>query len=86
MWEIFTNNSYAPLRKDIRVGNCPEYVSSLQILEEIELAIKPKSTGLDYEHLPNKSWLVNVLYTLKPSHKFFCYSKSQNDQETKIEK
>ena len=33
---------------------------------------------MDEDHLPEKEWLVNVLYTINPDHKVFIYSKSKS--------
>jgi len=34
--------------------------------------------GFDEEHLPEKTWLMNVLFTKNPNHKTFKYVKNQN--------
>ena len=30
-----------------------------------------KTLGMDLEHLPNKQWLKDVMYSLNPGHKIF---------------
>ena len=55
-----------------------------QTKEEIFLEIlkmNPGLMGFDMESLPDKQWLLNVLYTLKHNHKFFYEPISELTRE-----
>jgi len=52
----------------------------------LEEELGEKTSGLDLDHLAERSWFVNVLYTVKPEHSFFQYSQAQSKQEQMMEK
>ena len=70
--------AYVPKRSKVSVGHIPEKVSKFDLLDAIEEILKPlnKSTCLNLDHMPDRIWLVNVLYTIKPDHQYFKYSKA----------
>jgi len=41
--------------------------------------------NLDWQHMPDREWLINNLYTLKTDHKFFKYGKANDEKEQKQE-
>ena len=52
----------------MKVGFIPDYVSKIDLHEEIERIIKPKTLGMDIDHMPDRTFLVNTLKTIKPNH------------------
>ena len=63
------------MRKDIKIGFCIEKVSKIDLVEYLEEEVKPKTLGLKEDYLPEKQWLVNILYTENSDHKVFKYIK-----------
>ena len=56
--------------ESMKTGKLLRSATVLELIEEIgKLAGKP--LGFDIFTAPDKDWLVNVLYTLKPTHPFF---------------
>ena len=41
------------------------------IEEEIQKSGKQISIGMDKDHLPDRSWLVNILHLINPKHSYF---------------
>ena len=41
--------------------------------------------NLDWQHMPNREWLVNTLFTLKPEHEFFSVGKGIKPEDKKKE-
>lgn len=56
------------MREDIKVGRCKEKVSKVLLHEYLEAEIQPKTLGMDEDHLPEKTWLMNTLFTLNSNH------------------
>ena len=60
-----SEETYRHYRKDDHV-----VATKQELINEIEHIIKPKKLGFDAE-MPNKEWLVDCLYSIKPTHQFF---------------
>ncbi len=56
---------------DIKIGRCKGKQTKIRLLELLEEELGEETTGLDEEHLPDKPWMMNILYTLDPQHDVF---------------
>jgi len=71
LWKVFTKQVYCPMSKDVKIGRCKEKKSKIALLEYLEEDLNPETVGMDEEHLPEKSWLSNTLFTINPNHDAF---------------
>ena len=69
-------------RSKVKVGWLPDFVSKQRLVEAIEECLKKNkellvyTLGLDEDHMPNKEWLINYLYSLNSKHSFFSKSNA----------
>jgi len=74
--------------EDVKFRNCfAKNVSKQEIFEQVKLATRHKRMlpwGFDENSLPNTSWLLHILATYNPEHKWF--SKGYVAPKKKVEK
>jgi hypothetical protein len=68
---VLTGKFFSLKRDQVKIPFPTKKASKLDILRHITDAIKPKELGLKITHLPNRSWMETVLFTVKPDHSLF---------------
>jgi hypothetical protein len=70
LYGVIMGNYFGIQKTDIRVGHIFKYVSKVDLYFELKNTTA-KELGFDLNSLPNKSWILDVLFTLNPNHPFF---------------
>lgn len=66
-------------RKDMRPApSLKEKVSCSDLFDEISKILAGKNLGFDYNNLPDKQYLCDVLFSLKNDHPFFTINSEFN--------
>ena len=84
MLSMIMGQTYCPKYKDIKVKTCPKRPYRIILVTEINKEIESQISSekeLVYTstRLPDLNWLLTVLSTLNPNHKFF--QKSYNPEK-----
>ena len=77
LWDLFTGKCFRIKRNDLKKGILFKKVSKKFLFEELNDKI-PK-LGFTSEKLPDKQWMVDILFTVDPKNNVF--SKGRNEIE-----
>jgi len=69
--QVMKNEIKRFLRAEIKICYFTQSHSKRELLEELGKACNPHKLGLTEKTMPDKEWLVNCLFHLKPDHSFF---------------
>ena len=76
MEKVRAGELWCPKDHHIKFRNCaepPSHAEVLRIFEEELAAANDKDVGIDpdHKHVPDKKWMLDLISTLKPSHRLF---------------
>jgi len=75
MLDIKDGVTWCPLYEDVRIRPCPRKPLKQLIIQEVKNELKKKdgnlSNWIDEKHQPDVEWLLVILATLNPEHRYF---------------
>jgi len=69
LWGVFTGANFWIKQLEIKVGTLMKKVTKVDLFQEICSVCS--NFGFTISKLPEKVWMTNILFTLKPNHFFF---------------
>ena len=76
MLDIKDSKIWCPRYDYLKIRPCPRRPLKQYILEEVHLELdkfnEKRKTGIDEKHQPDIEWLLVVLATLNPEHRYFA--------------
>ena len=77
LWNVFMGDCFRIKRENVKKGVTFKRISKKELFFRINLLIK--NFGFTNEKIPEKDWLIDILYTIDPNNEVF--SKSKNEIE-----
>jgi hypothetical protein len=75
LWDIFTQKSFRIQRSELKKGVLFRKVSKKYLFEELNRVIQ--NLGFTSEKLPDKEWMVDLLFTVDPKNNIFLKGGNQ---------
>ena len=79
--DIFTKKIFSIRRKEVRIGFAFKKLSKAKLIDILEPLANSKPIGFDELSPPDRTWLINCIYTLKPEHSIFKYNATEVEIE-----
>jgi len=77
LWNVFTGACFRIKRANVKKGFIFKKISKKELFEIVNLQVP--HLGFSNEKIPEKDWLIDILYTIHPNHEIF--EKAKNDIE-----
>ena len=81
LWNVFLGKYFRIKRNEIKQGILFKNITKTQLLQALNSKID--NLGFDTQKIPEKQWMINVLFTVNPNHEIFEKTKI-SDSEGKI--
>ncbi|KAM3133777.1 hypothetical protein pb186bvf_014186 [Paramecium bursaria] len=83
LWKIANNKCFHLFKKETQQGTLLKPSTKANLLDEISLLVK-SDMAINEKNMPDKTWLINVLFFLNPNHSLF--KKPFDDAEMQVTK
>ena len=65
-------------KDDTKQGTLLKEASKITLLDELSAIIGKEDLGFDEKSLPDKKWLINIIYSLEPNNALFKKPKDNS--------
>lgn len=82
LWSVFMGECFRIKRSEVKKGILFKKVSKKYLFEQITLIVE--NFGFSNEKIPDKEWLIDILFTLEPNNEIFTKTKA-TEEDPKVQ-
>lgn len=83
LWNVFTGENFRIKRENLKQAFLFKKASKIYLFEQLNFIID--NLGFNSDKIPDKQWLLDILYTLSPKHEIFMKHRGEvEDPKIKV--
>ena len=83
LFKVFNNIVFTIRRKEMKFGFSFRKTSKAELIQILDNLTPNCQLGFDELHPPDRDWLINCIYTLKPDHNIFEFEEHKIEEPTR---